>query len=554
MSSLPLLDKNKNFHSDITAIFLDKSIPNRYKTIMAYCESTKKNIDPAELKHFTHKLEKTIYNQVFYYAHLMYHYMTISNDWGEPGEQQVKITFCRNLLKIDPNIHLDESHAKTFELMVTENIKRLKINDYSAEHSRQQLRNFKFNLFGQMFEIYKANNINTFLKFAGSNKFLHAGQYGSQMELIFGSGTSKDYREYTVTHVKKEYIRTPNNVVSMAAIIGHNNIYIRLESLKTIFAQKWLQIFNYSEVDMISIYSDPFWNIAEGIKQKVLEIYNINTREDLIENEQKFIKDMSETIFHHELGHGIVSQNILSHEFSAIGEASKFFGENIYTAILEFLADFSPSINGIHGPIQNMIEISKKNRSRAVKMYLMYMSDTWFYNTNDTYMYTYSDLITLILIRYLTPNDVDFDTMEKELLYPSETSHFNRILTLYNNDILELKTICENATFDISGNTMNFTKIRSYLIEQFRKNDGFVHVETYEFLVPFWSNIFGYIQSISNSKTIVSDFLKQQEAKTLKKVMILSAGKEKSEDYKYDHRAYIVDTLLRLKIVGIDAS
>ena len=47
-------------------------------------------------------------------------------------------------------------------------------------------------------------------------------------------------------------------------------------------------------------------------------------------------------------------------------------------------------------------------------MYLMYLSDVWFYNTEDTYMYTYSDLMVLILIRYLMPNnDIDFDKLER---------------------------------------------------------------------------------------------------------------------------------------------
>ena len=160
---------------------------------------------------------------------------------------------------------------------------------------------------------------------------------------------------------------------------------------------------------MLTIHSDPFWNIAEGIKQLVLEKYDIETKESLIEKESTFLNDMSETILYHELGHGIIQHNILPYELGAIGEASKLYGENIYTAILEFLADFSPEHNKLKGPIQNMITISKTDRNRAKRMYLMYMSDTWFYNTDDTYMYTYSDLMTLILIRYISKDDIDFE-------------------------------------------------------------------------------------------------------------------------------------------------
>ena len=555
MGKLKLLDEKQQFKSELIDILLDKASVNRYKTLADYCEANKLNLDEEELKQFIKKVEKTIYDQVVYYAHLMYHYMETSGDWGEPGEQQVKITFCRNLLKVDPKVHLDADHAAKFNEKVKETIQKLKINTLSAEVAKQQLRQYKFKLFGKEFETFKALELDRYLKFSGSNKFLHAGQYGAQMEFIMGSGKHKDYHGYHVTFVQKEYIRTPNNVMSMAAIIGHQNIYIRLESLKTIFAQKWLQIFDYNEFEMLTIHSDPFWNIAEGIKQLVLEKYDIETKESLIEKESTFLNDMSETILYHELGHGIIQHNILPYELGAIGEASKLYGENIYTAILEFLADFSPEHNKLKGPIQNMITISKTDRNRAKRMYLMYMSDTWFYNTDDTYMYTYSDLMTLILIRYISKDDIDFEKMEQELLYDKGTrSHFDRIIELYKSDITELKTMCENATFDIGGNDMNYNKIRDFLIEEFRKNDGFVHVDTYEFLVPFWSNILGYIQTVSNSKELVKDFLTQQQEKALKKVMVLSCGKETAMKYKFDHRQYIVDRMNELKILAIDTN
>ena len=556
MARLKLFDEKQQFHADVVAIFLDKSKINRYKTLLDYSNSNKLSLDKEEYQKFTKSVEKIIYDQVFYYAHLMYHYMETSGDWGEPGEQQVKITFCRNLLNVDPKIHLTSEHAKTFTETVKTSIKALKINTFTKEIARQQLRQYKFKIFGEDYETYKAIFLDKILKFSGSNKFLHAGQYGNQMEFIFGSGKQQHKHGYNVTFVQKESIRTPNNVMSMAAIIGHQNIYIRLESLKTIFAQKWVQIFDYNEFEMLTIHSDPFWNIAEGIKQLVLEKYQIDSKEKLIEKEKVFINDMSETILYHEFGHGIIQHNILPFELGAIGEASKIYGENIYTSILEFLADFSPNHDGLKGPIQNMIAISKKDRERAKRMYLMYMSDTWFYNTDDTYMYTYSDLMILILIRYLTPNDINFELMEKELDFnkSGSKSHFDRIIDLYQADITELKSMCENATFDIKGTDMNYKKIRDFLIEEFKRNDGFVHVDTYEFLVPYWSNVLGYVKSVSNSKALVEEFLKQRQEKALKKVMILSCGKETAQKYQYDHRQYIMDRMTEFEILAINTN
>ena len=97
----------------------------------------------------------------------------------------------------------------------------------------------------------------------------------------------------------------------------------------------------YSENEIQHIQNQPYWNIAEGIKQKVLDLYDIHSKDDLLEKEDIFIHDMAETIFKHELGHGIVQHNLLPFDLGAIGEASKIYGENIYTAFLEFLADFA---------------------------------------------------------------------------------------------------------------------------------------------------------------------------------------------------------------------
>ena len=237
MGKLKLLDEKQQFKSELIDILLDKASVNRYKTLADYCEANKLNLDEEELKQFIKKVEKTIYDQVVYYAHLMYHYMETSGDWGEPGEQQVKITFCRNLLKVDPKVHLDADHAAKFNEKVKETIQKLKINTLSAEVAKQQLRQYKFKLFGKEFETFKALELDRYLKFSGSNKFLHARQYGAQMEFIMGSGKHKDYHGYHVTFVQKEYIRTPNNVMSMAAIIGRQNIYIRLESLNHICSE-----------------------------------------------------------------------------------------------------------------------------------------------------------------------------------------------------------------------------------------------------------------------------------------------------------------------------
>ena len=69
----------------------DKSVTNRYSTLREYFVNEKINYDPKELSILVKRVDQTIFKQVSHYAHLMYHGMELNNEWGDPGEQQVKI-------------------------------------------------------------------------------------------------------------------------------------------------------------------------------------------------------------------------------------------------------------------------------------------------------------------------------------------------------------------------------------------------------------------------------------------------------------------------------
>ena len=99
---------------------------------------------------------------------------------------------------------------------------------------------------------------------------------------------------------------------------------------------------------------------------------------------------------------------------------------------------------------------------------------------------------------------------------------------------------------------MNYNKkVREFLIGEFQKMMDLFMLKR-EFLVPFWTNILGYVQNISNSNEILQTYLKEQQEKTLKKMMILSCGKETAQKYNFDHRRYIKDRMESLNFLAID--
>lgn len=548
--TVDIFNDKKAVRQDVLEIIFDTAINNRYPTLKAYFEGEGFEYNPKHLDALIKRVETRLSDQITYFSYLMYHHMETSGDWGEPGEQQVKVAFCRNVLKIPSENPIDPLDAASFTYQVAEKITELKINTLSAEAAKSEMKQYKFQFFGKNFEIYKSVEINRIVRFVGSKWFLHGGQYGASQEFILGEGKKTQKQGYDVIYLTKELVRTPNNVMSMAAIIGHRNIYIRMEALRTIFAQKWLQMFSQSEEEKAKIKANPFWDVGEKIKEKVLILYDISDVETLKNTEKQFLKDMAETILYHELGHGIIQHSILPLELGAIGEATKLYGENIYTAMLEFLADFAPPEDGLAGPLHNMITVSKTDSKRAHCMYFMYLSDVWFYNTEDTYMYTYSDLMCLILLKYVDPKgQVDFSGLEADLQFRKDrgtagnATLFERVYDLFVTDAKEIKTMVEHASYALSDKELGYKKVRAILVEEFRKNDGFVHEDSYEFLVPFWTNMVGYVQKISNSKKQLEQFIQNQQRKNIMKMMVLSCGRQTAEKYQFDHRKYIIEKM-----------
>ena len=547
--------ENDNLSKEFRELLEDKSIISRHKTLLEYLKEETIEYDAKEYKKLIQDVDDQIEEQVYRYALTLYQYMQVSGNWGESGEQQVKLSFCRCLLKIDPMEPVSEIEALGFMSQLDEEIQELGLKALNTEQLFDRLRHFQFTLFTFNFERFKTVFLNELAQFIGSKRHLQGGQYGGDQEYILGEGKKVHKHGYDVVILSNEVVRTPNNVMSMAAIIGHRNIYIREEALKTIFNQKWVQTFDYTNEQEDIVKNSDFWNIAEGIKQRVLKGYSVSSKQDLLDQQDLFLKDMSETILCHELGHGVIQHDFMELEFAAIGEATKILGENVFTSLLELLADFAPpKIPKLLGPIHNMIKISEKDRVRAERMYYMYISDIWFYNTEDTYMLIYSDLMALALMKFIKKDQsVDFEALKKQTSFDisrpfEEQSIFDRIFSLYVDNVKEIKTIVTHATFSAGGQTGDFKQIKEILLEQFLKNDGYVHEDTYEFMVPFWTNMIGYVNSISDSKEQLDTYIANQNKKILMKVFILSAGRKIADKYKFDHRQYIIDRMMALKI------
>jgi len=551
-----LITSNKTPTQAVIDLLSDKAILSKYPSLKVYLDQHKFKYNAADIRILQKQAEAQITDQVTYLAHLAYHAYTLSGDWGEAGEQQVKIAFCRNLLNVPPKQELDHTHAAQFMTKVSEEAARLQISALNLDSIKKMIKAFKFKIFGIEFWSFHTAEVTQALTFLGSHMVLQGKMENWDPGYIFAKATKTTKPGYTISHLNQELIRTPNRIMALAAIARARNIFIRTESFQTIFAQKWLHSFHYDATEKERVNTDIHWNIAEGIKQKVFSLYGVTQLVDLEKIETEFIGDMEETILFHELGHGIVKHNLLPFENLAIGEGTTLFGETIFSILLEFLADFAPERDTIHGAIPNMIAVAKTNKLRAEKLFYIYLSDVWFYNTEDTYMYPYSDMMALILLKYIqSDGHIDFSQMAADIAYPEKDAEVNsiyaRLRTLYIADTNRLLALVRAAKFNIlKDKDYDFKKVRALSIDQFKKHSKNLDTDAYDFLSPYWKNMLGYLKAFSKDFPKLEHFLAQQEKTVLKKVMILACGRKVAENYHFDHRKYIMDQMKHLGIIA----
>lgn len=552
-----LLTERGAMTSETVGILLDRSNHGRFKSFADCLKNSDYQIDPEQYAKLLHLIEKDIYEQALYLALLQYYIMDRSGNWGESGEQQVKIGFCRNLLSIPPQETLTSEHATEFLAVVNKKLQLYEIGNLTLDAAKKTFYNYQLKFLGKTLSDKQFDIIGAVLKFIGSSKFLYISNHGTAKQLIWGTGKEMLFDEYPITVIQEEIVRPPAYVLATVAAINTQGIFIRDEALWNIFYQKWIPVFEQDGYTKSRIQSDPFWAISQGIKEKALTLYGIKTKEELLKRKEEVFKDIRETIVFHEVGHAVADDYLLTAEQYAVAVGTGFLAANHddpYDTFREFLADFSPQLGKKHGAMFNMVKVSKKDPIRAQRLFWLYFSDVWFFDTEDMFMYHYSDFLSMILIRYVTPKlEIDFSILEGDLFHDpkaeSPNSLLDRVISILASDMNKILEMCKGAKFQLVGKEQTFEFFKTVRLSMLKKEDPKFDIHHRRDLARFWWKVFMNIYQISDSKEKIQGFIKTQKTANLKKMMILSAGRKKAESYNYDHRKYIAETLKGLGVV-----
>jgi hypothetical protein len=334
----------------------------------------------------------------------------------------------------------------------------------SLEKIQHKIQNFEWNILDEKIPILDSHKLNTFFRFIESNLYFQSGIYGKDLSYFFGEG--QFYADpYPTIYMSKEWLRSPNTVLSIAAVIGYQEIIIRKEALLYVYYQKWDPLLTLSQ-DQIDenrkrLNSISEEHVAELIRLNVRNLYQLYvpsflnkakfeiTTENKIVLQNSFIfqefkntlvKDLFDIILQHELGHAVIQYHTLNLENATLAAALGSSYQNSLLTCLEILAEIAPSFSKIKGPLLYISNLAETDLLRARCLYWLYISDAWFYDTKDQHMYAYSDILIFIMQHYIQDKTIHFHRLLQDL-------QSKRLLSLIYDEVIlqlnEVKPLCQ---------------------------------------------------------------------------------------------------------------
>ncbi|MBI5398987.1 hypothetical protein HZB07_00020 [Candidatus Saganbacteria bacterium] len=472
-------------------------------------------------------IETEITDQIKRLGIAQYLLMLKSGDWAGFSKNEVSQHFAYHLLNLPLSISITSKHLEDVEKEIQVQAQKYGLNNFSEIDLRQFIKNFKIKIQDKEYGISETAKINALLKKSGSGKRICAGFYGAQKSYIFGEVEEKSLDGIRVYYFIRETARTPNNPFSIAAIMEGKDIFIRGESAEILFYQKWAEAFE-------AMPSDPAGIAGLKFRKKALGLYQVNNKQELINKKNIFIKDMMENYLYHELAHQ-ESNSLFSEEEDAIGEGSKILGNNIFVLVKEFLADAHAS----KSPFRHMIKLAKDGDiEHAQKLFYQYLSDNYFYDTENYLMYPATDLILAATIKFTEKDNIDFNKLTEELDY------FAWYLTReYKNIVSWIKEKIEKTEFIVAGKPLDFKNLFLFTMAEHQKAENYAVVGQ-KYLSTCWANVFKHLEAYSpESFKQIQFFLEEQKTRILEGIFNTIADEKEIETFNGNLEDYLLSKL-----------
>ncbi|OGC05116.1 hypothetical protein A2276_04145 [candidate division WOR-1 bacterium RIFOXYA12_FULL_43_27] len=415
--------------------------------------------------------------------------------------QAIQISFCYHLLKIPFKQKLTTLSLGLLDVMVRQLISEYVLPSDVEELERME-RDFRLKIKGKRYAVSDCSAVNDLLLKEESNLRLCSGFYGGQKFYLLGEAKVKKISGFRVHYLKAETAATPGCHLLMAAMLaGDKNIFLRENSARFLFYQKW---------------RNPSPGLEGKIRKHTLKQFG---------GEKKLISAFIDNLLWHELNHGSY--------FSALAQAASILGPNILGDLQEVFADWLPG-KGIDSPIA---KICAKKRIGQLSLYI---ADSWFYDSSFPEMKSFSFLTLAPIFRHMKKGKIDFAGVMGEISHLGNGS----LLTLYRRHFEAaekgLLEIVKNSKFTVVDRPLNFSTIALYAEDEIKRKNKNAAGEEYE--VTFWSNIFNYLKKYSpegwrNAREFLIESRKKLEHDVRIRIM---RGNESVDEIMYSRAGELV--------------
>lgn len=474
---------------------LSKELSGKYHYVLdAYEKGTSKNLIEALKAKNVEKpksvarqicdvIEEGIIRKIRYLAHVMFYYMELSGNYQGFSWNQINESFCRIVLNFPLNKKITPKKIDEYRDTISKIRGDYGISEYFPDQLKDLLLQRNFYILEKAYPTYADQRINNLLNWLGSSKRLLSGLYGGELGYIFGEIKKRTIGDYDVYIIESEDARTPNRILPLVAVISGTQIVLRRESFRSFFYDKWMSLFEMSNITEQKILHEEKRNIQYMLQKKVLELYGAKNKNEFLKHEETFISEMMQVTLYHEYGHSLLQNEISSSDHFAIGRAMTNLGENIVTILCEFLSDFAPKKEKIKGPIQYLIDLSQRGKEKqASRMLLTYLSDKWFYGKGKEPLATMTTIFASVLISHLKKDGTfDFKGLSK-----ARDTLYKGLLDKYEIMTSQIEKKLRGAEFTVRGQKLDFASLVEALKDLFERTDGKIDEKSPQFKNAFW--------------------------------------------------------------------
>jgi len=462
-------------------------------------------------------------------------------DWGQHGEDRVTISFIRIILNIPNDTQVTWVDALEFDLLV-DKYDRLMGFKSGAEY-KAWCNSWSLNLLGRIYKISDIDEVNELFKLVGGmDDFFVWGTlnpYG--IRVVFGIMEELPLdSNFKVYVMRKELIRSPQMVASVAAEVYEDFSIVRQAAFETIINNKYMDYFNQPLDRNIALLHD-YDAIREGFKRLALFHYGISCKEDLKQQLGAFTKTQMVFTAIHEIGHHISYKDFLPEYFyyhhclcnrMAVG-----------STLLEALADYAGE-GSQKGPMLSFYELSKTNIKIATANLLVYLSDNWFPDSEEPdYYANHSDVLVGTALSFFLPDGtVDFERFGTQI-----GTLYKFFLARYNSLVDQLISVIKTAEYDFGIKKQNFFQLQERIVEMHQGTNA-KPLEELQKTGTYWENLLEFLRQYSAEGWLKYQKILEDETRSVEKSLLDMITDNNGEKYG-SLREFIIQKCRECKII-----